>query len=404
MVEDVGFLLSLGIISGVALLLGLLFARLRTSVIAAEILAGMLVGPYVLGWISDVSVISDFASVGIVVLLFLIGLELDPVKFLRMTRRAGSLALVEMGLTFIVGLACARFLGLDLSETLVFAMAASATSTAIVGQFLLSRGMRDQTSRLLIGILVIEDIVAVVFLIVISSLPAGGIITARTGLLAISETILGGFALLTIGVVVARYVAPPAINFLSHYEEEFEELPFFFAIGLGFAFGVLGAYLGYSAGVGAFIIGLAMRGKHSKYLSGKVAPIKGLLVFIFFVYMGTQIDPFPALQIWPAFALVVVLLIAAKYAGGVLIGRIMGARDPIGETDPRMVGAWLVPRGEFSFIIGQAALAAGLIDTSTFSILGVMVLVTAMAGPLLQKLGRNESSPSQHPLKPARDG
>ncbi|MGD0638162.1 MAG: cation:proton antiporter, partial [Nitrososphaerales archaeon] len=335
MVEDVGFLLSLGIISGVALLLGLLFARLRTSVIAAEILAGMLVGPYVLGWISDVSVISDFASVGIVVLLFLIGLELDPVKFLRMIRRAGSLALVEMGLTFIVGLACARFLGLDLSETLVFAMAASATSTAIVGQFLLSRGMRDQTSRLLIGILVIEDIVAVVFLIVISSLPAGGIITARTGLLAISETILGGFALLTIGVVVARYVAPPAINFLSHYEEEFEELPFFFAIGLGFAFGVLGAYLGYSAGVGAFIIGLAMRGKHSKYLSGKVAPIKGLLVFIFFVYMGTQIDPFPALQIWPAFALVVVLLIAAKYAGGVLIGRIMGARDPIGETDPR---------------------------------------------------------------------
>ncbi|MGD0638453.1 MAG: hypothetical protein ABSA72_10490, partial [Nitrososphaerales archaeon] len=90
--------------------------------------------------------------------------------------------------------------------------------------------------------------------------------------------------------------------------------------------------------------------------------------------------------------------------GGVLIGRILGARDPIGETDPRMVGAWLVPRGEFSFIIGQAALAAGLIDTSTFSILGVMVLVTAMAGPLLQKLGRNESSPSQHPLKPARDG
>jgi Kef-type K+ transport system membrane component KefB len=403
MVEDVGFLLSLGIISGVALLLGLLFARLRTSVIAAEILAGMLVGPYVLGWISDISVIGDIASVGIVVLLFLIGLELDPVKFLRMIRRAGSLTLLEMGLTFIVGLACAHFLGLDFSETLVFAMAASATSTAIVGQFLLSRGMRDQTSRLIVGILVIEDIVAVVFLIVISSLPAGGVITARTGLLAISETIVGGFALLTIGVVVARYVAPPAINFLSHYEEEFEELPFFFAIGLGFAFGVLGAYLGYSAGVGAFIIGLAMRGKHSKYLSGKVAPIKGLLVFIFFVYMGSQIDPFPALQIWPAFALVAVLLIAAKYAGGVLIGRIMGARDPLGETDPRMVGAWLVPRGEFSFIIGQAALAAGLIDTSTFSILGLMVLVTAMAGPFLQRIGKKNGSPSQHPFKPVRD-
>src|ERR1019366_6109163 len=221
MVVDVGFLLSLGIISGVALLLGLLFARLRSSVIAAEILAGMLVGPYVLGWISDISVIGDIASVGIVVLLFLIGLELDPVKFLRMIRRAGSLTLLEMGLTFIVGLACAHFLGLTLAETLVFAMAGSATSTAIVGQFLLSRGMRDQTSRLLVGILVIEDIVAVVFLIIISSLPAGGVLTARTGLLAISETIVGGFALLAMGSLGPRYAAPPAINFLSHYEEEF---------------------------------------------------------------------------------------------------------------------------------------------------------------------------------------
>ena len=101
---------------------------------------------------------------------------------------------------------------------------------------------------------------------------------------------------------VGRYVAPPIINFLSHFEEEFEELPFFFALGLGFGFGVLGAYLGYSAAVGAFIIGLAIRGKHSKFLAGKVAPVKGLLVFVFFVYMGSLIDPFPALAIWPYFA------------------------------------------------------------------------------------------------------
>jgi len=404
MAQDVGFLLSLGILSGVALLLGLLFARLRTSVIAAEILAGMLVGPYVLGWVSDTTVIGDIANVGIVVLLFVIGLELDPVKFMRMIGRAGSLASIEMGLTFAVGLLCAYFLRLDLAETLVFAMAGSATSTAIVGQVLLGRGLRDRTARLLVGVLVIEDIVAVGFLVVISSLPFGGVVSARLGLLTIFATALGGFALLALGFLVARYVAPPVINFLSTYEGEFEELPFLFALGLGFGFGVLGAYLGYSPGVGAFIIGLAMRGKHSKFLSGKVAPIKGLLVFIFFAYMGSSIDPFPALQIWPAFLLVVVLLIAAKFAGGVIIGRIMGARDPLRETDPATIGSWLVPRGEFSFIIGQAALAAGLIDLSTFSILGLTVLVTAMTGPLLQRLSDRNVSPSQHPFKPDRDG
>jgi len=403
MVEGVGFLLSLGILAGVALLLGLLFARLRTSVIAAEILAGMLVGPYVLGWVSDTTVIGEIANVGIVVLLFLIGLELDPVKFVRMIGRAGSLAFVEMGLTFLVGLVCAYFLGLGLAETLVFAMAGSMTSTAIVGQLLLGRGMRDQTSRLLVGVLVIEDIVAVGFLVVISSLPSGGLASARIGLLTVFETVLGGFALMALGFLVARYVAPSAINFLSHFEGEFEELPFLFALGLGFGFGVLGAYLGYSAGVGAFIIGLAIRGKHSKFLAGKVAPIKGLLVFIFFVYMGSLIDPFPALRIWPSFALVVLLLIAAKYAGGVITGRALSQRDALSETDPRTVGAWLVPRGEFSFIIGQAALATGLIDSSTFSILGLTVLVTAMVGPFLQRLSERKISPSEHPYKPVTD-
>ncbi len=403
MVEDVGLLLSLGTLAGVALLLGLLFARLRTSVVAAEILAGMLVGPYVLGWVTDTTVIGDIASVGIVVLLFLIGLELDPVKFARMIGRAGSLTLLEMGLTFIVGLGCARLIGLSVPETLVFAMAGSVTSTAIVGQYLLSRGMRDQTSRLLIGLLVIEDIAAVGFLVVISSLPAGGVVTARVGVLAIFETALGGFALMALGFLVARYVAPQMINYLSHFEGEFEELPFLFALGLGFGFGVLGAYLGYSASVGAFIIGLAIRGKHSKFLAGKVAPVKGLLVFVFFVYMGSLIDPFPALAIWPYFALVMVLLVAAKYSGGVAVGMILGARDPLGETDPRTVGAWLVPRGEFSFIIGQVALTAGLIDTSTFSILGLTVLVSAMTGPLLQRLGERGVPKSEHPFKPVKD-
>ena len=160
---------------------------------------------------------------------------------------------------------------------------------------------------------------------------------------------------------MARYLAPPAINYLSSFEGEFEELPFLFALGLGFGFGVLGSYLGYSAGYGAFIIGLAMRGKHSKFLSGKVAPVKGLLVFVFFVYMGSQIDPFPALDVWESLVLVLVLLIAAKFAAGRWSAGSCAQATTLKDTDPQMVGAWLVPRGEFSFIIGQAALAAGLI-------------------------------------------
>jgi CPA2 family monovalent cation:H+ antiporter-2 len=400
MAEGVGFLLSLGILSAVALALGLILARLRLPIITAEILAGMIVGPYVLGWVADTTVIGDIANVGIVVLLFLIGLELDPVKFAKMLGRAGSLAVLEMGLTFVVGIFCAYVLGMSLAETLIFALAGSVTSTAIVGQVILARGMPAETSRLLVGMLVVEDIAAVGALIVISSLPSGGTISPQAGAVSIFETALGGFALLGLGFFVARYLAPPAINYLSSFEGEFEELPFLFALGLGFGFGVLGSYLGYSAGVGAFIIGLAMRGKHSRFLSGKVAPVKGLLVFVFFVYMGSQIDPFPALAIWESLVLVLVLLVAAKFVGGALVGRIMRAGNALKDTDPQMVGAWLVPRGEFSFIIGQAALASGLITGSIFSILGITVLVTAIAGPLLQRLSERGVARSEHPFKP----
>lgn len=401
MAEGVGFLLSLGILSGAALVLGLLVARIRLSVITAEILAGMIVGPYVLGWVSDTTVIGDIANVGIVVLLFLIGLELDPVKFAKMLGRAGSLAFLEMGLTFVVGLFCAFVLGMDLAETLIFALAGSVTSTAIVSQLILSRGTKGDISRLLVGMLVVEDIAAVALLVVISSLSSTGAIAGApsAGVIPILVTILGGFALLGLGFVVARYLAPPAINYLSSFEGEFEELPFLFALGLGFGFGVLGSYLGYSAGVGSFIIGLAMRGKHSRFLTGKVAPVKGLLVFIFFVYMGSQIDPFPALAVWESLLLVLVLLISAKFLAGVIVGRVVRAGETSMDTDPRLLGAWLVPRGEFSFIIGQAALAAGLIDGPIFSILGITVLATAIAGPLLQRLSERGLAPTEHPFK-----
>jgi monovalent cation:H+ antiporter-2, CPA2 family len=400
MAESVSFLLSLGILSAVALGLGLILARLRIPIITAEILAGMIVGPYVLGWVTDTTVIGDIANVGIVVLLFLIGLELDPVKFARMLGRAGSLALLEMGLTFLAGLFCAYVLDMDLAETLVFALAVSVTSTAIVGQLILSRGMPGETTRLLVGIMVVEDIAAVAFLIIISSIPSAGAITPRAGVLTILETALGGFALLGIGFFVARYVAPPIINYLSSFEGELEELPFLFSLGLGFGFGVLGAYLGYSASVGAFIIGLAIRGKHSRFLSGKVAPMKGLFMFIFFVYMGTEINPFPALAVWEELLLVLILLIGAKFVGGSIVGMVMRATNSLKDTDPQSVGAWLVPRGEFSFIIGQAALASGLIDGSVFSILGITVLVTAIAGPLLQRLSDRGLAPTEHPYKP----
>src|SRR4029077_12981854 len=104
-------------------------------------------------------------------------------------------------------------------------------------------------------------------------------------------------ALIASGYIVATYVAPRIIDYLGAFELEYEEIPFLFALGLGFFFAVLAAEFGYSPGTGAFIIGLSIRGKRSKFLERRITTIKDLFIVLFFISMGSLIDPVPALVI-----------------------------------------------------------------------------------------------------------
>jgi CPA2 family monovalent cation:H+ antiporter-2 len=285
-------------------------------------------------------------------------------------------------------------------------MAASITSTAIVAKVFLERRMLHAAeSRILVGLLIFEDIAVVVFLILLSSVISFRNVPSSpsASILSILEVALGGFALLGLGYAVARYLAPAAINYLSHFEEEFEEIPFLFALGLGFLFGVLAAYFGYSPGIGAFIIGLSIMGKHSKFLSQKITPIKDLFLVLFFVSMGSLINPFPALGLGLPILVALILTALGKFVGGFLIGTILGRGEQKKGASPQAFGAWLIPRGEFSFVIGQLGLALGLIDQMFFSLIGLSVLITAILGPLVQRFIEPKRAPSVHPYKAEQD-
>lgn len=356
-----------------------------------------------MGWVTDTEVIGDTASIGVVLLFFIIGLELDPLKLSKLVGEVLLLALLEMGVAFGFGALASFLLNLTLIQSLIFSMTAAITSTAIAGKiFLERRTLRTGESTILIGLLIIEDVAAVGFLTVLSSLVRPGSPGGLT--LQVLQTALGGLGLLALGYLVARYVAPIAINYLSHYEAESEEIPFLFALGLGFVFAILAAYFGYSPGTGAFVIGLAIRGKQSKFLSEKVGPIKDLFLVLFFVSMGSFIDPFPALSLGVLILISLALAIAGKFLGGILVGKIVSGRHS-GEIAERAqsFGAWLVPRGEFSFVIGQFALSLGVIDSSLFSIIGVTVLGTAVVGPILQRLTITQLAKTEHPLGPRVD-
>jgi CPA2 family monovalent cation:H+ antiporter-2 len=401
--SDTAFLLDLGVLTAAALLFSLLFVRLKLPVVSAQILAGMVVGPYVLGWVVDPTVITQISSIGIVLLLFILGLELDPVELQKVAGRVLLLTLAEVVVAFASGLAASYLLGLGLVQSVIFAMAASISSTAIVGKIILERRMFSASeSKTLVGLMIMEDIIAVGFLIVLSTIAPGTGLTA-VGLSAVIITGLGGVSLLAVGYVVARFFAPFVIDHLASYEIESEEIPFLFALALGLLFGVLAASLGYSPGIGAFIIGLSIRGKQSRFLFEKVSTLKDLFLVLFFVSMGSLINPLPALSLGLPILAVLVLLVVGKFAGGYAIGGIVGGGRNQTTSPPASYGAWLIPRGEFSFVIGQFALSAGLIGSDLFSLIGLSVLVTAIVGPFLQRYTGPRLASVDHAIRPRAD-
>src|SRR5437867_6636149 len=168
------FLLDLGIFSVSALIFSLAFARLRLPVVSAQIVAGMIAGPYVLGWVKDLVTINDLSTIGIVLLLFVIGLELDPVELRNLAGRVAGVAVLEMGVAFVLGFAAASvILGAGLLQSIIFAMVASISSNAIVGKMFLERGSRpigySSEQGETMALMILEDMVAVVFLIALSS-------------------------------------------------------------------------------------------------------------------------------------------------------------------------------------------------------------------------------------------
>ena len=404
MAAETAFLLDLGILAVSALIFSLIFARFKLPIVSAQILAGMTVGPFALGWVVDQTVIGEIASVGIVLLLFLLGLELDPVELRKIAKQVVPLTFVEIGITSAFALAASYFLGLTLIWSVIFAMAVSISSTAIVGKIILERRMfQAQESKFLVGLMIAEDFVAVGFLIVLSTITSPGAASTSQQFTRILEIGFGGVGLLVLGYLVARYLARIAIDYLSSYEVDLEEIPFLFALALGVLFAVLAAVLGYSPGIGAFVIGLSIRGKQSRFLTEKLSTIKDLFLVLFFVSMGSLIDPFSALGLGIAIILALALVVGGKLVGGFAVGNVLSRSQHNPGIRPWSFGTWLVPRGEFSFVIGQFALAIGLISRDIFSLIGLSVLITALVGPFLQRLVEPKMAESSHLLRPQKD-
>ncbi|HVH36922.1 MAG TPA: cation:proton antiporter [Tahibacter sp.] len=366
-------LLSLFIIFVAAQIGAELATRLKLPGVVGEIAAGCVVGPSALGWITPNEPLEVLAEIGVVLLLFSVGLEtrLDDLK--KVGRSALLVGVLGVAVPFALGSAWAHTAGFDWSKSLFIAAAFVATSAGITARVLQELGALARVeSRVILGAAVIDDILAMLLLGVVVALQAGGEI--HVGQLAVVLLEAVGF------LAVIGWVGTRVMRRKSHWLEKpaspLAPLTIVLALCLGLAF--LSTRFGLAAIIGAFLAGMiAAETTQRETLEHQTQPLLALLTPFFFVLTGSKIDlaELASAEALGMLAVVTLIAIVSKFIGGFL-----GALS-LGKRGAAIVGVGMVPRGEVGVVIASLGLSAGVFSPRTYAVIVAMSLLTAMITP-----------------------
>ena len=355
------------IFTGAALLATLaLFAR--QTMLLAYIVLGLVVGPYGLGLVSDTQVVQNVAEIGIMFLLFLLGLNLEPQKLVNLFRKTAAITGITSGFFAIGSAAICYLLGFSAMDA-AFVGAAMMFSSTIIGLKLLPTTVLHHqiTGELMISILLLQDLLAIIILILIELQSAGGGDASGTWEIArvlLSLPLLGGFAL-----AFQRYVLTP----LFARFDQIQEYIFLLVIGWCLGMAEFAAVLGLSAETGAFIAGVAVASSPiAKFGAEVLKPLRDFFLVIFFFAVGAGFDWRVLMDVLaPA-----VLLVAFAMASKPWLFRILLVR--VGEKSGRAkeVGVRLANVSEFSLLIAVLASAGGVISQTASYVIQTTTLIT----------------------------
>ncbi|WP_300758259.1 glutathione-regulated potassium-efflux system protein KefC [Janthinobacterium sp.] len=373
--EHHGFLINLLFYLVAAIVMVPLAKRLGMGAVLGYLVAGVIIGPWGLGLISNVEVILDFSEFGVVLLLFLIGLELEPRRLWLLRRPifgwgGAQVALVSAGLC-----AVAMAFGVDWRTALVGALGLSLSSTAIVLATLGERKlMSTPAGSAGFSILLFQDVAAIPMIALVPLL--GGLVThaGESGWLRVAK-LAGVLAALVIG---GRFLVNPILRFIA--KTELREIFTAFALLLVIAICVLMESVGLSMALGTFVAGVLLADSEYRHeLISDLEPFKGLLLGLFFIAVGMSVD-FGVLRAQPLLILALVAgLLAIKIA--LLYGLSKLFDIPRGQ---QLFFALLLSQGgEFAFVVFATAVAAHVFAPETGALLVVVVTLSMVATPLL---------------------
>jgi len=391
------FVTDLAIIMILAAIVTLAFFKIKQPLIVGYLFVGMLIGPLSplwswllpeggpggpegIGILSDISALNLFADIGVILLLFVIGIEFPYAKIRSIGKVSIGVGTIGLFTTLGVVFYAASLLGLNFMDSLFIAAALSISSTAVIVKLFEELGrIKKESSILVLGILIVEDVIAVILISSLQSIALVGTVSIE-GIVVVVAVAAG----LIIGTfTIGTKVIPPLIDRVASAENK--EILLLSVLGVCFGYALLANVVGLSVAIGAFLAGVLVAESKSAEVSKILSsPIKDMFVAIFFVSVGALMD-ISQLQnfIFVAIALIAVSL-GMKF-GGNMIGNVI-FRQPR-KKSLRSAFALAAPRGEFSIVIVKAGVDAGAVSAFLFPMIGVITIITSFITPFLFRAG-----------------
>jgi CPA2 family monovalent cation:H+ antiporter-2 len=369
------FLQSLTIVLAVAALTTVVFQRLRQPVVLGYIIAGLIVGPHVpIPLVADPVVVQTLSELGVILLMFSLGLEFTFRKLADVGPSAGLTALLQASIMLWLGFTIGRLLGwTDLESLFTGAIIAIASTTIIVKAFE-EQGITGKLRELVVGILIVEDLIAILLMAILTAVATG------TGLAPgpLAATV-GRLAAFLVGLIaVGLLVVPRAMRAITRLNRP--ETTLIASIGICFGIALLAQSFGYSVALGAFIAGsLVAESGEAKLVEHLVRPVRDVFAAVFFVSVGMLIDPVQVANHWGA-----VLVLTAAVVLGNLFGVSLGAFLTGNSLRTSVqAGLSLAQIGEFSFIIAGLGLALHATGAFLYPVAVAVSALTTLCTPWL---------------------
>jgi monovalent cation:H+ antiporter-2, CPA2 family len=374
--HDIGFIRDLAIVMIVAGATTVLFQRLRQPVLLGYILAGVLIGPHTPGvLVGDPRAIDDISNLGVVLLMFTLGLEFSVRKLREVGAGVLMVALIEVGVMFWIGTGLGEAMGWSSMDALFLGALISLSSTMVATRTLAEGGLQHLPfAQRVVGVLVAEDVLAIVILTLLSAMAIGGALGAGAAFAVVGH--VGLFVVA--GMILGLLLLPRLIDYVAGFGRD--ETLLVSALGVCFGASLFAAWLNFSVALGAFLAGAVVaEARNAHRVMRLVEPLRDMFAALFFVAIGLKIDP---ALLWeyalPALAIAAVVIVGKTLAVG--MGMVAVGQDARASL---RTGLSMAQIGEFSFVIAVLGASLGVVSEFIYPIAVAVSVVCMAASPYL---------------------